>query len=104
MSIDVTYIENENDNKIENESANESESETMLTTIDNPYNPFTQFTQWFLYDVEHGYNTCGKIARIAKILDDNSEKENDDAIEKAYDDLIKYDFLDIYKKVTPSSY
>ena len=98
MSIDAIHNENEIEIK------RESESETMLTTIDNPYNPFTQFTQWFLYDVEHGYNTGGKIARIAKILDDNSEKENDDAIEKAYDDLIKYDFLEIYKKATPSSY
>ena len=38
----------------------------MLTTFDNPYDPFEQFTLWFLFDVETGYNTCSHLARIAK--------------------------------------
>ena len=66
--------------------------EFMLTTIDNPFNPFEQFTSWFLYDVEKGYNTCSYLARIAKISDEFSEKENNE-------EIIKYDFMGIYKKV-----
>ena len=31
----------------------------MLTSIDNPDDPFEDFKSWFKYDVEHGYNTCG---------------------------------------------
>ena len=27
-------------------------SKCMLTTVDNPYNPFEQFTSWFLFDVK----------------------------------------------------
>ena len=42
------------------------DTETMLTTFDNPFDPFDDFVQWFMYDVDKGYNTCGKIARIAK--------------------------------------
>ena len=75
------------------------ENECMLTTIDNPFDPFEQFTSWFLFDVEKGYNTCGYLARIVKLSDDMSQKEQEDEIERAIDEIIKYDFLNIYKKV-----
>ena len=73
--------------------------EFMLTTFDNPYDPFEQFTSWFLFDVEKGYNTCSYLARIAKLSDDMSDKEVDAEIERAIDEIIKYDFLNIYKKI-----
>lgn len=73
--------------------------ETMLTTIDNPFDPFEQFTSWFMFDVEKGYNTCGRLMRIAKVSEDMSEVEKDNAVDEAMETLIKYDFLDIYKKV-----
>ena len=73
--------------------------EVMLTTIDNPFDPFEQFTSWFMFDVEKGYNTCGRLMRIAQVNDDMSEIEKNNAIDSAIDTLIKYDFLDIFKKV-----
>ena len=27
----------------------------MLTTVDNPFDPFEQFTSWFMFDEEKGY-------------------------------------------------
>ena len=75
------------------------QNEFMLTTIDNPLDPFEQFTSWFLFDVEKGYNTCSRLARIANISDELSEKEVDEEIERAIDEIIKYDFTNIYKKV-----
>lgn len=75
-------------------------NECMLTTFDNPFDPFEQFTSWFLFDVEKGYNTCSYLARIAKLSDDMSEVETDEEIERAIDEIIKYDFMNIYKKVT----
>ena len=71
----------------------------MLTTVDNPFNPFEQFESWFLFDVEKGYNSCSYLARIAKLSDDLSQNEIDEEIERAIDEIIKYDFMNIYKKV-----
>ena len=72
----------------------------MLTTKDNPYDPFTNFDQWFLYDVEKGYNTCGYLGRIARTSSEFSDEENENEIERAIDEIIQYDFMGIYEKVT----
>lgn len=70
-----------------------------LTTFDNPFDPFTQFKDWFLFDVENGYNTCDYLARTAYVSDSLTEDENEELIEKAIDEIIKYDFRNIYKKI-----
>ena len=72
----------------------------MLTTIDNPYNPFEQFDLWLLFDKEKGYNTCEYLARIVNLTNDMSEKEIEVATDKAIDDIIVNDPFGIYKKVT----
>ena len=77
----------------------ENEYDCMLTTFDNPFDPFEQFTSWLLFDDEKGYNTCGKLARIVELSEDMSQKEIDEATERAIDEIIKYDFMNIYKKV-----
>ena len=74
-----------------------------LTTTDNPYNPFTQFDSWFLFDTEKGYNSCAYLGRIARTSDSLSEEENEEEIERAVDEIIKYDFRKIYKKVKEDS-
>ena len=71
-----------------------------LTTIDNPFDPFDQFIQWFLFDVEKGYNSCSYLARIAQTTEEMSEQEYNREIERAIDEIIQYDFMNIYKKVT----
>lgn len=76
-----------------------SNYECMLTTFDNPYDPFEQFTSWFLFDVEKGYNSCAYLDRIAKIPDSYTNEERRIEIERAIDEIIKYDFMNIYKKV-----
>ena len=78
------------------------ENEFVLTTIDNPFDPFEDFTSWFLFDVGKGYNSCSYLARIAKISDDMTEQEVSAEIERAIDEIIKYDFMGIYKKVKRS--
>lgn len=73
--------------------------EVALTTFDNPYDPFDQFVEWNLFDVEKGYNTCTYLARIVELEEDFSQKEYDEAVERAIDKIIEYDFMNIYKKV-----
>jgi hypothetical protein len=70
-----------------------------LTTFDNPYNPFEQFNSWFLFDVEKGYNSCAYLGRIAKTSEQFSDEENEKEIEKAIDEIVRYDFMNVYKKV-----
>lgn len=72
----------------------------MLTTFDNPFNPFEDFTSWYMFDVEKGYNTCSLLARIAGISDQFSEKENNEAIDRAIDEIIKHDFRGVYRRIT----
>lgn len=71
-----------------------------LTTFDNPFDPFDQFDEWFLFDVEKGYNSCAYLDRIARTSDQFTEAENDAEIERAINEIIKYDFMNIYKKVS----
>ena len=71
----------------------------MLTTFDNPYDPFEQFVLWDLYDKEKGYYTCSYLARIVKLSDDMTQKEENEEVERAIDEIIKHNPLNIYKKV-----
>ena len=76
------------------------DTEVMLTTMDNPYDPFDEFVSWFLFDVEKGYYTCSRLARIARYSEEFSTKEDKEETERAIDEIIDHDFLNIYKKVT----
>ena len=71
----------------------------MLTTADNPFDPFEEFESWFLFDVEKGYNSCAYLGRIAKTSEQLSDEENDREVERAIDEIIKYDFMNVYQKV-----
>ena len=74
-------------------------SNVALTTIDNPFDPFTQFDLWFQFDIEKGYYSCSRLARVAELSDDMTEQEIDEEIENAIDKIVKYDVTDTYKKV-----
>ena len=74
--------------------------ECRLTTTDNPFDPFDQFESWFLFDAEKGYNSCDYLGRIAHTSDSLTDEENEQVIEDAIDEIIKYDFMNVYKKVS----
>lgn len=73
--------------------------EYMLTTLDNPYNPFTQYDDWFSYDTSHGYYTCAYLARITKSSNELSEADEALAIDAAMNEILKFNVLGNYIKV-----
>lgn len=60
----------------------------MLTTADNPFDPFTQFFAWFNYDWRMGYNTCGWIDKLAPTSDNLTDYENTWIIQRAINELL----------------
>ena len=75
-------------------------TEYMLTTVDNPYSPFTQFDEWLEFDTLKGYNTCGYLARVAKTSSSLSDEMNSRAINDAIDEICMFNWLGIYRKVS----
>lgn len=75
----------------------------MLTTLDNPYNPFTQFEEWYAFDTQKGYHTCSYLARITKSSDELSEADEALAIESAMDEIVSFNVTGLYKKVAMDS-
>lgn len=78
------------------------EEEFMLTTIDNPYNPFTQFDQWYAFDISKGYHTCSYLARVSETSNELSTPLISKDLYSAMDEIIKLQPL-MYKKVTKDS-
>ena len=46
---------------------NEQEKDSMLTTFDNRFNPFTDFIRWWKEDLRLGHDCCGTLAREANL-------------------------------------
>lgn len=83
----------------ESENINEKE-EQMLSTLDNPYNPFTHFELWNQYDQEKGYNTLAYLGRIVDYTDCVTEEQKREARELAIEQIITIDPLQIYCRVS----
>lgn len=73
--------------------------DSVLSTSDNPYNPFTHWDEWYAWDVAAGYNTCAYLARVANVSELLTDEENDAEIERAMDEIIQYNLTGKYIKV-----
>ena len=74
-------------------------NDVMLTTIDNPFDPFTQWDEWKRFDEDMQYYTCEYLARIAKTSDDLSDADDESAIEDAINEIVSLNILGVYRKV-----
>ena len=73
--------------------------EYMLTTVDNPFDPFEQWDQWLAYDTVLGYNTPGYLAAVATPSDELSDLDLQLAIQDAIDEIIQENVFGIHRKV-----
>jgi hypothetical protein len=78
-------------------------TEYMLTTVDNPFNPFTRFDEWLEYDMRLGYNTSAFLGRIARVSPDLSEPDQALAIQNAIDEIVSENVSGMWRKVSRNS-
>jgi hypothetical protein len=76
------------------------DTDWMLTTVDNPYDPFTQYEDWYTWDFNAGYHTPGALARQVVTSNDLSEADQAVAIAQAVDDLVDLNPFGMYRKVS----
>ncbi len=72
---------------------------TMLTTVDNPYDPFTEYDRWWQYDTQCGYYSAALLARIAVVADDLPLPSLEQAIEDAIDEIVRVNASGVHRKV-----
>lgn len=70
-----------------------------LSTNDNPFNPFDQFHDWYRYDMLAGYDSSAVLARVARVSNHFTEKENELEKERAIDRIVALDFTNTFIKV-----
>lgn len=78
--------------------------EYMLTTVDNPYNPFTEWDEWYQFDLHQGYNTPSFLARIVKLSPDLPEAEQKAIINQAIDEIIEENVSGMWRKVSADDF
>lgn len=78
-----------------------------VTTTDNPFNPFTEWDEWYFYDLSKGYSTCERLDRLSNTSSQLSDELNNEELEQAIDQLIEIgavgkdgtivDYVKVYK-------
>ena len=74
------------------------DAEMMLTTLDNPFNPKTDYDKWRNWDIKNGYNTEEYLDRVSNIppdLDDDNEISS--LILDAMMSIVEHDMTGMYK-------
>lgn len=72
----------------------------MLTTIDNPFNPFIDFDRWYGFDITQGHCTSEYIARIAVDSALLSDEERSEEYNRAIQWILDNDVLGLYVRIT----
>ena len=76
-------------------------ADVALTTMDNPYDPFTQPDEWLRFDMEKGYNTNAYLNRMVER--ENFEDPTVEQISAVIDEIVKLDPANFYRKISKKS-
>lgn len=79
--------------------------EAMLTTVDNEWDPFDHFSEWYSRDLQLAREqnrrpTSGYLALIMACSDDLSDNEFNQIMNDAIDEIVELDLSGTFKKVT----
>lgn len=70
-----------------------------LTTDDNPFDPHLEFEQWYVFDMDMGYDSCGLLDRIFKDSELLPDSFREKLLEEAIDEIVKYNVSGHHKKL-----
>jgi len=76
----------------------------MLTTVDNPYDPFTEWEEWYAFDARQGYHTPGLIARLTVDSDQLSNADQTLSVQLAVREIARENVLGIYRLVSENNF
>lgn len=76
-----------------------SADEYMLTTTDNPWNPWTHYDEWYAWDYAKGYHTPSYLARICMTSNDLSDADQSLDVQNAINEIVKLNILGIYIRI-----
>lgn len=91
-----------NDEQLLDAESLDVELDLMLTTIDNPYNPRTDYDKWKVWDEDHKYYTESYIARLLDMeeeIDLDNEVRLEELRKKVILDILENDVLNVYTLV-----
>lgn len=71
----------------------------MLTTFDNPFDPFTQWDEWYVWDMNAGYHTPGLLARLAHTAEALSPVDEIKVVQDAIDEIVKENVSGMHRKL-----
>lgn len=71
----------------------------MLTTVDNPFDPWSDYDEWLAYDEDHEYYSNELLARVVHSSDDISDADQSVAIENGIKEIISENVSGISRAV-----
>jgi len=71
----------------------------MLSTSDNPFNPWTEFDQWRTWDEQAEYHTLSYLARITRSSHELSELDESQAIDIAIQEILDENITGMYVRI-----
>lgn len=81
-----------------------SQDKLLLTTVDNPYNPFTQFIEWYSFDEAAGYHSSALLARVVLSSDELSDRDQQNDMNRAIEEIVMENVSGVHRKVSATSF
>jgi len=79
-----------------------SDTNYLLSTEDNPYNPHTQWDEWWAWDFPR-YDTLGLLGRVTVTSDELPPQLEEQAIDDAIDEIVEQNVSGVHIKVAEPS-